>query len=177
MNPMRSFMVALIVAAEHPVPEAWLTRLFGWSKREAAAMLEGLGSLFERRSDGVAHFHKSLRDWLIDARAAGPAFVVDEADGSNRLATALWAEFANWAQRSERGVVDDFCVAELPAHARTAKGDPRSVGRAGRMRGGSLGPVRDRSFADGPLRLGTRAGLVGNNREARRGVGRGGSRR
>ena len=52
-------LLSVIVAAEHPVPEAWLTRLFGWSKREAAAMLEGLGSLFERRSDGVAPFHKS----------------------------------------------------------------------------------------------------------------------
>lgn len=90
-------VLSVIVAPEHPVPEAWLTRLFGWSKREAAAMLEGLGGLFERRSDGVAAFQKSLRDWLIDARAAGPAFVVDEAEGSNRLAAALWAEFANWA--------------------------------------------------------------------------------
>jgi hypothetical protein len=114
-------LLSVIVAAEHPVPEAWLTRLFGWSKREAAAMLEGLGCLFERRSDGVAPFHKSLRDWLIDARAAGPAFVVDEAEGSHRLATALWAEFANWARQSERDVLDEFCLAELPAQMMRAQ--------------------------------------------------------
>src|SRR5271166_2962282 len=29
-------LLSVIVAAEHPVPEAWLTRLFGWSKRKAA---------------------------------------------------------------------------------------------------------------------------------------------
>jgi hypothetical protein len=114
-------LLSVIIAAEHPVPEEWLTRLFGWPKRDAAAMLEGLGSLFERRTDGVAPFHKSLRDWLIDARAAGPAFAVDETDGSNRLTAALWAEFANWARQSERGVLDEFCVAELPAQMMRAR--------------------------------------------------------
>lgn len=108
-------LLSVIVAAEHPVPALWLTRIFGWSKRDTARMLEGLGSLFERRSEGITPFHKSLRDWLIDGKAAGPAFVVDETDGTKRLADALWAEFMHWAQQSEHYALDDFCVAELPA--------------------------------------------------------------
>jgi hypothetical protein len=82
-------VLAVLAAAEHPVPESWLARMFAWSKREEARMLEGLGSLFERRADGVAPFHKSLRDWLIDPRSAGADFVVDEADGTRRLATTF----------------------------------------------------------------------------------------
>jgi hypothetical protein len=75
-------LLAVLVAAGHPVPEGWLAHLFGWSKREAARRLEGLGSLFERRNDGVSAYHKSLRDWLVDPRAAGADYVVDEVEGA-----------------------------------------------------------------------------------------------
>jgi hypothetical protein len=90
-------LLEVIAAAEHPVPEPWPSRLFGWSTRDAARMLEGLGSLFERRPEGVAPFHKSLRDWLIDPRKAGADFVVDESAGTCRLVKALWASFRRWA--------------------------------------------------------------------------------
>src|SRR5262249_23720826 len=93
-------VLAVLAAAEHPVPESWLSRMFGWSKREEARMLEGLGSLFERRPEGVVLFHKSLRDWLIDPRSAGADFVVEEAEGTRRLAITLWAEFIRWASAS-----------------------------------------------------------------------------
>ncbi len=108
-------LLAVLAAAEHPVPEPWLARIFGWSKRDAARMLEGLGSLFERRPDGVAPFHKSLRDWLVDAKASGAEFVVDEAEGAKRLVDALWAEFERWADQAAHGALDAFCMAELPA--------------------------------------------------------------
>ncbi|MFI4994240.1 MAG: tetratricopeptide repeat protein [Hyphomicrobiales bacterium] len=108
-------LLAVLAAAEHPVPEPWLARMFGWSKRDAARMLEGLGSLFERRPDGVAPFHKSLRDWLVDAKASGAEFVVDETEGAKRLVDALWAEFAQWAGQAGHGELDAFCLAELPA--------------------------------------------------------------
>jgi tetratricopeptide (TPR) repeat protein len=109
-------LLEVIVAAGHPVPVPWLARIFNWSKRETPRMLEGLGSLFEQRKDGVAPFHKSLRDWLIDDRLAGAAFVVDKAEGTARLIDALWGEFCRWAALpdSGRGDLDEFCVAELP---------------------------------------------------------------
>jgi len=114
-------LLAVLAAAEHPVPEAWLKWLFGWSKRDAARRLEGLGSLFERRAEGVAPFHKSLRDWLVDPHAAGADYVVDETEGTRLLAAALWSEFARWAQAPATALLDPFCVIELPAQlARTS---------------------------------------------------------
>ena len=103
-----------VIAAEHPVPVPWLSRMFGWSTRDAARMLEGLPSLFERRTAGVTPFHKSLRDWLIDPEKAGADFVVDPAAGTRRLAEALWGGFRQWALEPDRGALDGFCVAELP---------------------------------------------------------------
>src|SRR6202008_391920 len=78
-------LLEVLVAATRPVPEEWLRQLFGWTVSEQARMLERLGSLFERRKDGIAPFHKSLRDWLIDDRSAGADFVIDVQTGSKRL--------------------------------------------------------------------------------------------
>jgi tetratricopeptide (TPR) repeat protein len=105
-------LLELLVAAEHPVPEDCLERLFGWSRRERARLLEGLGGLFERGPKGVAPFHKSLRDWLADERAAGADFVVDATEGSRRLADALWVDFIRCLR--EKRPLDAFCIAELP---------------------------------------------------------------
>jgi hypothetical protein len=46
-----------------------LARIFGWSNRELAKILDKLGSLFERHKVGIAPFHKSLRDWFADPKA------------------------------------------------------------------------------------------------------------
>jgi hypothetical protein len=116
-------VLAVLAAAEHPVPEDWLSRLFGWSKRDATRHLEGLGSLFERRPEGVAPFHKSLRDWLVDPRAAGSDYVVDEAEGACRLAASLWYEFVRWSQVPEPAPLDPFVVAELPAQIARSRPD------------------------------------------------------
>jgi tetratricopeptide (TPR) repeat protein len=116
-------LLEVLVAAEHPVPEHWLGHIFNWSTRVRARMLEGLGSLFERRSDGVAPFHKSLRDWLSDARAAGADFVVDAPAGAERLADALWAAFAQRLKEGETGALDPFCVAEMPLQIMRAPRD------------------------------------------------------
>jgi tetratricopeptide (TPR) repeat protein len=131
-------LLAVLAAAEHPVPEPWLARIFGWSKRDAARKLAGLGSLFERRPDGVAPFHKSLRDWLVDARASGAEFVVDEEEGARRLVNVLWAELARLAEEAKNGEaasgeprraeLDPFCVAELPTQlARLPAQDMRKL--------------------------------------------------
>ena len=109
-------VLEVLAAAEHPVPESLLDRIFGWTKRQRAQMLEGLGSFFERRHDSVAPYHKSLRDWLIDERAAGAHFVVDAEEGRRRIVDALWVDFSEHCKNREGSPLDPFCVAELPIH-------------------------------------------------------------
>ena len=120
-------LLEVLVAAEHPVPERWLARIFAWPPRAQARMLDGLGSLFERRKDGVAPFHKSLRDWLIDPHAAGADFVVDTSAGTSRLFGALWATFAERLRSKPADALDAFCIAELPLQATRV---PRDLLRA-----------------------------------------------
>ena len=108
-------VLEVIAASEHPVPEKWLGHIFSWPKTDAQEMFEALGSLFERRPDGIAPFHKSLRDWLIDPRKAGAVFAVDEKAGTRRLIEALWASFRQWVYDPNAEILDRFCVVELPA--------------------------------------------------------------
>ena len=107
-------LLQVLIAAEHAVPQDWLAAIFNWSKRKQAQMLEGLGSLFDLRPEGVAPFHKSLRDWLGDERSAGGAFVIDVAAGTQCLVHALWARFVQWVEAKDQAPLDAFCVAELP---------------------------------------------------------------
>lgn len=106
-------LIEVLVGADHPIPESWLEHIFGWSKREGAKLIEGLGSLFERRKDGIAPFHKGFRDWLTDDRTAGADFVVDVAAGKKRLTAALWTVFIAWTEQVGEGQFDDFCESEL----------------------------------------------------------------
>ena len=109
----------IIAAAEHPVPEDWLARLLGWSSiYQRREMLQGLPSLFERRPSGVTPFHKSLRDWMIDAREekAG-AYFVDQTEGRRLLANGLWDVFLQWVDKPGATPLDPFCIAELPLQA------------------------------------------------------------
>ncbi len=91
-------LLEVVVAAREPVPDMWIDRLLAWPKRERVRVLESLGSLIARRADGLAPFHKSLFDWLVDEDAAGADYVVDEAAGGRRLLAALWEAFAGWAR-------------------------------------------------------------------------------
>jgi tetratricopeptide (TPR) repeat protein len=106
-------LLEVLVAAQQAIPEIWLGRIFGWSKREQARMLEALGSLFERRPEGVTPFHKSLRDWLVDEQAAGADFVIDAESGAARLCRRLWEAFRAWAKSGEAAPLDRFCAREL----------------------------------------------------------------
>ena len=106
-------LLEVLVAASQSVPEEWLCRIFGWSVRDQALMLESLGTMFERRKDGVAPFHKSVRDWLVDGRSAGSDFVIDADAGSNRLIDGLWPTFELWIKQPRVGQIDSFCLLEL----------------------------------------------------------------
>jgi tetratricopeptide (TPR) repeat protein len=117
-------LLEVLVAAELPVPEGLLTAMFAWSTRERARILGGLGALFERSEAGVAPFHKSLRDWLIDENAAGADFVVDLPSGRSRLLHALWEDFTQLAAASQVSMPDDFLLFELPVLLADAKASP-----------------------------------------------------
>jgi tetratricopeptide (TPR) repeat protein len=106
-------LLEVLIAAQQAVPEVWLARIFGWSKREQARMLEQLGSLFERRPEGVTAFHKSLRDWLVDEQSAGADFVIDAESGAQRLCRSLWEAFRAWAKAGDAAPLDGFCAREL----------------------------------------------------------------
>jgi hypothetical protein len=117
-------LLEVLIAAEHPVPEQWLRRIFGWSVSEEARMFESLGSLFERHGNGIAPFHKCLRDWLVDYRNAGADFVVDAAAGSNRLINALWPTFESWTKDAGIAQLDPFCLDELSSQVTRAQCEP-----------------------------------------------------
>ena len=103
----------VLVAAEHPVPEKWLDRALGWSKRDKAKSLEQVGSFVKSEPQGLALFHKSLRDWLIDFRSSGATYVIDPAPGVERLMNALWPEFVSWTKDLTNRSLDAFCEVEL----------------------------------------------------------------
>jgi hypothetical protein len=112
-------LLALILAAETPVPEEVLDAAMadteGWDELTAADTLQSLGSLFEKRGDGWAPFHKSLRDWLSSEKTPARHRVPVKA-GRARLAALLWRDFV--AAAADRDVVlSPFLLRELPAQA------------------------------------------------------------
>jgi hypothetical protein len=124
----------VLVAAGHPVPEVWLEKIFAWSKPEKAKMLEGLGTLFERRTDGIAPFHKSVRDWLIDEHSAGADFVIDTKQGARRLTGILWPAFESWAN-SAASALDPFCETELLSQLSASTSGPHGLQDFARLLG------------------------------------------
>ncbi len=105
----------VIVAAGNPVPEAVLEKICGWTSiRDKARVLNALGGLFERRPEGVAPFHKSIRDWLIDDKAAHDDFLADVKRGSARLLEALWDELVARAKQTPYTEPGPFFLLELP---------------------------------------------------------------
>ncbi|HUD59697.1 MAG TPA: TIR domain-containing protein, partial [Acetobacteraceae bacterium] len=105
-------LIQVLVAAGRPVPVDLLRAMFNWDVPTEARLLQGLGSLFPERADGVAPFHASLRDWLTDRRQSGAEFVVDAALGSRALAVALWSRLLAC---TDPRVLDDFTIVELPS--------------------------------------------------------------
>ena len=87
----------------------------GWDEVASAAVLQSLGSLFERRGDGWAPFHKSVRDWLTD-RDTKARHRVAETAGRSRLASLLWRHFVT-AAVDPAASLSPFLLREFPAQA------------------------------------------------------------
>jgi hypothetical protein len=118
----------ILVAAESPIPENWLDRILGWSNRDKARILDRVGSLIERRNNGIAPFHKSLRDWLADERRTGSDFAIDAKNGAKRLTELLWSTFESWTKDPQDVSLDPFCEAELTSQLTKAQSDPKLLG-------------------------------------------------
>jgi hypothetical protein len=136
----------VLVAAEHPVPKIWLNRIFGWSKRDEAKVLDQVGSLVEhrsvlfggqwtrpQRSESIALFHKSLRDWLTDDRSSGAAFLVDTSLGAKRLINSFWPVFVAWTQDPGNTGLDPFVLAELLSQLTVSKTEPNRLQEFARL--------------------------------------------
>jgi hypothetical protein len=106
-------LLEILFASEHPVPEAWLSQIFDWPLRKLAENLENLGSLFIRDVDGVAPFHKSLRDWVSDDKRSGSTFVLDIKRGRHGLLKALMSNFNSWLEDDQIEDLDNFCAVEM----------------------------------------------------------------
>jgi tetratricopeptide (TPR) repeat protein len=123
-------LLTLIVVADTPVPDAVLDEAMaetvpGWDEVASASVLQSLGSLFERRGDGWAPFHKSLSDWLTD-RDTKARHRVAETAGRNRLASLLWRHFVAAAD-DPAATLSPFLLRELPVQAARQPGASRAA--------------------------------------------------
>ena len=105
-------LLEIVLAARQPVPPEETAAILGWSSRTRAQRVERLGSLFPVSEKGIAPFHKSLRDWLADARTAGPDYFIEVGAGQVRLGEALWNQFL--ASEDPPAELSDFAKTELP---------------------------------------------------------------
>jgi tetratricopeptide (TPR) repeat protein len=110
-------LIEIVVAASSPAPEWVIDKIFGWKAREKAKRLAALEGLFDRRPEGVAPFHKSIRDWLLDDKACGEHFLADRAEGERRLFDALWSRLCEIAPDGDAAPPDAFLISELPLQA------------------------------------------------------------
>ena len=106
--------LAVLCAAEQPVPLVLLARMQGWDEDARETFLEALGGHLERRGEAVAPFHKSLRDWLTTRAEASGAYFIDPAPGTLRLAGALRENLRRWLDDPAQGQPDCFTLTELP---------------------------------------------------------------
>ena len=105
-------LLEIILAARRPVPADEAAAILGWSGRQRARRVESLGSLFTESKEGIAPFHKSIRDWLTDERTTGPDYYADPDEGHRRLGRALWEQFTEMEHPEKN--LSDFTKDELP---------------------------------------------------------------
>ena len=136
-------LLAVIVAAEHPGPGAMADPDVRLVEARCGAHAGRSRQPVRAPDAGVAPFHKSLRDWLIDPKAAGADFVVDETEGTRTPRRRAVGGIPALGDKPDRGALDEFCVAELPAQMTRSPrmsapvwqpGDGRRYGRAFRGR-------------------------------------------
>ncbi len=78
--------LSVIFAAREPIKIEVLAQLLKWSEDQAYDCCATLGSMFVDDQGYCQAFHKSLLEWIIDRKKAGP-YRINPADGEHLIAT------------------------------------------------------------------------------------------
>ena len=105
-------LLEVVLASSRPIPIDELDNVLGMGKRQRARTLEKLGSLVPAGDQGVAVFHKSLRDWLCSELAAGADYFIEVPPGHRALGQALWERFAEPEHTHQS--LSEYAIDEMP---------------------------------------------------------------
>jgi len=105
-------VLEILVASSRPIPTSDIETLLNYSKRQRAKVIERLGSYLTVTEQGVALFHKSLQDWLLDENSAGADYFVEVEKGHQVLGEVLWEQFTQTEDLVS--CLDSFMALELP---------------------------------------------------------------
>ena len=105
-------LLEILVASSRPIPETEIETLLNCGKRQRLRMLAQLGSYVTETIEGIALFHKSLKDWLVDEKSAGADYFVEVASGHQMLGNVLWQQFTDNPDLIT--TLDSYMALELP---------------------------------------------------------------
>jgi len=105
-------LLEILVASSRPIPTSDIETLLNYTKRQRAKVIERLGSYLTVTEQGVALFHKSLQDWLLDENSAGADYFVEVEKGHQVLGEVLWEQFTQ--AEDLVSCLDSFMALELP---------------------------------------------------------------
>ncbi len=105
-------ILEILVASSRPIPTSDIETLLNYTKRQRAKVIERLGSYLTVTEQGVALFHKSLQDWLLDENSAGADYFVEVDNGHQVLGKVLWEQFTQTEDLVS--CLDSFMTLELP---------------------------------------------------------------
>jgi tetratricopeptide (TPR) repeat protein len=105
-------LLEIMVASSRPIPEADIENILNCSKRQRIRLIEQLGSFVNQTPDGIALFHKSLKDWLVDEASAGADYFVEVDNGHQVLGKVLWEQFTQVEDLVSQ--FDTYMTKEMP---------------------------------------------------------------
>ena len=109
-------VLEILVASSRPIPSNDIETVLNYTKRQRAKVLERLGSYLTITEQGVALFHKSLQDWLLDEKSAGADYFVEVDNGHQVLGKVLWKQFTQTEDLVS--CLDSYMALELPQQLR-----------------------------------------------------------
>ena len=105
-------VLEILVASSRPIPTSDIEILLNYTKRQRAKVIERLGSYLTVTEQGVALFHKSMQDWLLDEQSAGADYFVEVEKGHQVLGKVLWEQFTQTEDLVS--CLDSYMALELP---------------------------------------------------------------
>ena len=111
-------LMELMLASREPLPLGLAAHVLDWDDYQQVGVLDQLGSLCVAGDGQLVFFHKSLRDWVGDAEAAGSSWFASERAGHVRLAESLLKSVAP-AQTLEASI-SPYGLRHLPEHLKRA---------------------------------------------------------